>query len=115
MIRVQKTSLVFLIVVIVVSTALIIANTKFVIAGLKEKNDALEIKTNIGDPAPDFTLENMNGEKVSLKDFRGNILMLGIVFFPDGEKAIRNMEEYRKKGNLRLQGKGNKLSESHGN
>lgn len=106
MIRVQKISLVFLIVVIVVSTALIIANTKFVIAGLKEKNDALEIKTNRGDPAPDFTLENMNGEKVSLKDFRGNILVLGIAFFPDGEEAIRNMEEYRRRVISDFKGKG---------
>jgi len=106
MIRVQKTPLVFLIVVIVVSTALVIANTKFVIAGVKEKNDALEIKTNRGDPAPDFTLENMNGEKVSLKDFRGNILVLGIVFFPDGEEAIRNMEEYRKRVISDFKGKG---------
>jgi len=106
MIRVQKISLVFLIVMIVVSTALIIANTKFVIAGLKEKNDALEIKTNRGDPAPDFTLENMNGEKVSLKDFRGNILVLGIVFFPDGEEAIRNMEEYRRRVISDFKGKG---------
>jgi hypothetical protein len=96
MIRIKKISLFFLIVVIVVSAALISASTKFVNADLNKQIDALEIKTNIGEPAPDFTLENMNGEKVSLKDFRGNVLVLGIVFFPDGEEAIRDMEKYRK-------------------
>ena len=75
---------------------MISASTKFVNADLNKQIDALEIKTNIGEPAPDFTLENMNGEKVSLKDFRGNVLVLGIVFFPDGEEAIREMEKYRK-------------------
>lgn len=96
MIRIQKISLVFLIVMIVVSAALIIASTKLVNAGSDQKSDALEIKTNRGDQAPDFTLENLNGEKVSLKDFRGNILVLGITFFPEGEKAMKNMEKYRK-------------------
>jgi hypothetical protein len=96
MIRIQKMSLVFLSVVIVVSVGLIFASPKFVNAGLKQKSDVIEITTNKGDSAPGFTLENMNGEKVSLKDFRGNILVLGIAFFPVGEEAIRNIEKYRK-------------------
>ena len=29
-------------------------------------------KVKVGDMAPDFTLEDQNGKKVSLKDFRGN-------------------------------------------
>ncbi len=33
-----------------------------------------------GEPAPDFTLRNQDGEKVSLSDFRGRKLML--VFYP---------------------------------
>lgn len=93
MIRVKKISPVFLSVVIFISTTLIIASTKFVIASSEEKNNAIEIKINRGDPAPDFTLENMSGERVSLKDFRGIILVLGIVF---GEKPARDMEKYRR-------------------
>ena len=33
-----------------------------------------------GEPAPDFTLRNQDGEKVSLSDFRGKKLLL--VFYP---------------------------------
>jgi peroxiredoxin len=33
-----------------------------------------------GDPAPEFTLRNQDGEKVSLSDFRGRKVML--VFYP---------------------------------
>lgn len=33
-----------------------------------------------GEPAPDFTLRNQDGEKVSLSDFRGKRLLL--VFYP---------------------------------
>lgn len=35
---------------------------------------------NIGDLAPDFTLENQNGDRVSLKDFRGQKVVL--YFYP---------------------------------
>lgn len=28
-------------------------------------------RVNVGQPAPDFTLENMDGQTVSLSDFRG--------------------------------------------
>lgn len=65
-------------------------------ADSSKQMDAVEITMNRGNPAPEFTLENMNGDKVSLIDFRGNVLVLGIVFFPDGEESIRNIEEYRK-------------------
>jgi peroxiredoxin len=34
----------------------------------------------VGEPAPDFTLRDQDGEKVSLSDFRGRKLML--VFYP---------------------------------
>ena len=34
----------------------------------------------VGEPAPDFTLRNQDGEKVSLSDFRGRKLLL--VFYP---------------------------------
>ena len=34
----------------------------------------------IGQPAPDFTLENENGEKIRLSDFRGRVVVL--MFYP---------------------------------
>jgi peroxiredoxin len=34
----------------------------------------------VGEPAPDFTLRNQDGEKVSLSDFRGRRVLL--VFYP---------------------------------
>jgi peroxiredoxin len=96
----------FLIVVIIISVSFITDYRISVAADSKENNDSFVIKTNIGDLAPDFTLENMNGKKVSINDFRGNVLVLGIAFFPDGEKAIRNMEEYRKSVISDFKGKG---------
>ena len=35
----------------------------------------------VGDPAPDFTLDNQNGEKVTLSSFRGDKNVL-VVFYP---------------------------------
>lgn len=96
MIRIKRITLFLLIVVIIVSSIMIFDSTFYVFADSTKHIDAVEIKTNRGDPAPDFTLENMNGDKVSLNDFRGNVLVLGIVFFPDGEESIRDIEKYRK-------------------
>jgi peroxiredoxin Q/BCP len=38
---------------------------------------------DINDKAPDFTLPDQNGEKVSLKDFRGKTIVL--FFFPKAD------------------------------
>ncbi len=35
-------------------------------------DQAPQPKIKVGDMAPDFTLEDQNGKKVSLRDFRGN-------------------------------------------
>ena len=35
---------------------------------------------NIGDVAPDFTLQNQDGEKISLQDFKGKIV--AVYFYP---------------------------------
>ncbi|MGD8834078.1 MAG: redoxin domain-containing protein [Desulfobacteraceae bacterium] len=96
MMQFHKTTRILLTVAIVVSVAWMMGRGIAVADNLTEKNDALVIETNKGDPVPEFTLENMKGEKVSMNDFRGGALVLGIAFFPEGEKAIRNMEEYRK-------------------
>jgi peroxiredoxin len=41
---------------------------------------------SVGDAAPDFTLRNQDGEKVSLSDFRGRRLLL--VFYPQDFSPI---------------------------
>lgn len=49
----------------------------------KKKETASMIKTptlSIGDMAPEFTLEDQNGKKVSLKDFRGQNVV--VYFYP---------------------------------
>ncbi|MBT8351100.1 MAG: peroxiredoxin family protein, partial [Deltaproteobacteria bacterium] len=55
-----------------------------------------------GSIAPDFTLENVDGENVSLKDFRGSILVLGMVF---GDKAAHDIEKYRERLKSQFNGK----------
>ena len=40
---------------------------------IEEKN---QYDIEIGKPAPNFTLENINGEEVSLEDYKGKIIML---------------------------------------
>lgn len=49
----------------------------------KKKESAEVVKTptlSVGDKAPDFTLEDQNGNKVSLRDFRGKNVV--IYFYP---------------------------------
>lgn len=45
-------------------------------------NDVPAPKIKVGDMAPDFTLEDQNGNKVSLKDFRGkkNVALAFYIF-----------------------------------
>ena len=44
--------------------------------------DAPAPKVKVGDMAPDFTLQDQNGDKVSLKDFRGkkNVALAFYIF-----------------------------------
>ncbi len=41
---------------------------------IEQTNDLLEL--DIGDKAPDFTLENLDGEKLSLEDYRGKNVLI---------------------------------------
>ena len=45
-------------------------------------SDTPSPKIKVGDMAPDFTLEDQNGKKVSLKDFRGkkNVALAFYIF-----------------------------------
>ena len=87
-----KKSLLFLTSVAIVSTALISINEKPVRAGSEKESIA-----------SDFTLENVNGENVSLKDFRGSIVVLGMVF---GDKAAHDIEKYLERLNSDFKEKG---------
>ncbi len=59
--------------------------------------------SNKGNVAPEFSLENVNGDIVSLKDFRGSIVVLGMVF---GDKAAHDIEKYRERESSEYNGKG---------
>lgn len=57
--------------------------TKKVIKKAAPKKDAATVKSlalEVGQIAPDFTLEDQNGKKVSLKDFRGQNVV--VYFYP---------------------------------
>ena len=57
--------------------------TKKVIKKAAPKKDAATVKSltlEVGQMAPDFTLEDQNGKKVSLKDFRGQNVV--VYFYP---------------------------------
>ncbi len=47
---------------------------------MEKKKGGSETKLKIGDKAPDFTLADTNGKKVSLKDFRGK--KVALYFYP---------------------------------
>lgn len=42
----------------------------------EESQDMEEVEVAIGETAPDFTLENLEGEKVSLSDYKGKIVLI---------------------------------------
>jgi putative ABC transport system substrate-binding protein len=91
MIQFRKASLPLWILVAVASTTLMITDTTSVPAG-SDGEGALETRFNIGKPAPGFTLENLLGDKISLKDFRGSVLVLAFGF---SKKTAKDPEEYR--------------------
>jgi len=65
-----------------------------------------EVRLDKGSIAPGFTLENMDGENISLKDFRGSILVLSFGF----EKGpAADIEKYRSAINAYFKEKGVKF------
>ena len=52
------------------------------LAAQEKKDAAPEPKIKVGDTAPDFTLTDQNGQKVSLHDFKGkkNVVLAFYVF-----------------------------------
>jgi peroxiredoxin len=61
------------------------------IAGCSSDSQSPSIAT-IGKPAPDFTLQNLDGESVSLSDLRGNPVMIN--FWNTGCPPCRNEMPY---------------------
>jgi peroxiredoxin Q/BCP len=49
------------------------------------KSDNIMSKLNIGDKAPDFTLQNQNGETIKLSDFKGKKVVL--YFYPKDDTS----------------------------
>jgi len=54
---------------------------------------ALSIEVPFGEPAPDFTLKNIKGKDVSLKDFKGKVIVL-IYWEVDHNYSYKAIEDY---------------------
>jgi putative ABC transport system substrate-binding protein len=50
------------------------------------------IEVNKGAPAPDFTLESLLGEQISLTDFKGQLLVIAFAF---SKQTAKDIEQYR--------------------
>ena len=51
-----------------------------------------EIAVKKGAPAPDFTLESLLGDQISLKDFKGHLLVIAFAF---SKQTAKDIEQYR--------------------
>ena len=92
MMRFPKMSLPLWIVVIILSGVLIIINTKSMAADSEQEVPFSEIKVDKGAPAPDFTLESLLGEQISMKGFRGSLVVVAFAF---SKQTAKNIEKYR--------------------
>ena len=92
MMRFQKISLPLWIVVVVLSVALIMFNTKSMAADSEQEGSFSEITVDKGASAPDFTLESLLGEKISIKDFRGSLVVVAFAF---SKQTAKDIERYR--------------------
>jgi len=63
-------------------------------ASADEKTNA-KTTVEVGEPAPDFVLEDQNGKQVRLSSFRGKQNVL-VAFYPDLAGATAELEELRK-------------------
>jgi putative ABC transport system substrate-binding protein len=67
-----------------------------------EQEGYSELNLDRGKPAPGFTLKNLLGDDVSLKDFTGNILVLSFGF---SKKTAKDPEQHRKRITTDFKGK----------
>jgi len=90
--RLQKLSLALWMVAIVLLGALIMMSTKSMAADSGQEGSFSEITVDKGDSAPDFTLESLLGEKISIKDFRGSLVVVAFAF---SKQTAKDIEKYR--------------------
>lgn len=92
--RFQKMSLPLWVVIIILTGVLIMFNTKTMAADSEQEAPFSEIKVDKGAPAPDFTLDSLLGEKISIKGFRGSLVVVAFAF---SKQTAKNIEKYRGK------------------
>ncbi|OZM56287.1 hypothetical protein CIB95_12770 [Lottiidibacillus patelloidae] len=65
----------------------------------KENSDKLEVGIKIGNKAPDFTIENLEGETVSLSDYQGKkvILNMWATWCPPCRAEMPDMQRFYEK------------------
>jgi len=80
------------IVAMVLLGALITISTKSMAADSEQGNSFSEITVDKGASAPDFTLENLLGEKISIKDFSGGLVVVAFAF---SKQTAKDLEKYR--------------------
>jgi putative ABC transport system substrate-binding protein len=90
--RFQKMSLPLWILVVVLSGVLIMFNTKSMAADSEQEGSFSEFTVDKGASAPDFTLDSLLGEKISIKDFRGSLVVVAFAF---SKQTAKDIERYR--------------------
>ena len=92
MMRCTKLSLPRWMVYLVLSSALITGLSTSLAQGSEGEVVFSEIEVNKGAPAPDFTLESLLGEPISLKAFNGQLLVIAFAF---SKQTAKDIEQYR--------------------
>ncbi|NNK85196.1 MAG: hypothetical protein HKO91_06575, partial [Desulfobacterales bacterium] len=79
-----------LMIIVIFSAASLLMNEKSCLAASTPEQNVSGLQMNKGSIAPEFTIENMLKENVSLKDYRGSVLVLSFGFSMDSAKDIEN-------------------------
>jgi peroxiredoxin len=84
---------------ILLVVALLVGGASFFYLQNNTTKVAAEIGTEVGMQAPDFTLENMNGEQVSLSDYQGQKVFLNFwaSWCPPCRKEMPDMQKLHEK------------------
>ncbi|MCP3876215.1 MAG: redoxin domain-containing protein [Desulfobacteraceae bacterium] len=88
----KKMSLPLWVVCLVLSSVLFMINANSSALASEKEVAFSEIKVNKGASAPDFTLESLLGDNISIKDFRGHLVVVAFAF---SKETAKNIENYR--------------------